>query len=59
MKRLFTSRVRAVLVAALLLAVVLSVVSSLTGLKLPEMMVKGVLTPVRAGVSKRPGPAAV
>ncbi len=52
MKRLFTSRVRIVLVAAVLLAVVLAVVSSLTGLKLPEMMVQGVLTPVRAGVSK-------
>ena len=52
MKHLFTSRVRIVLVAAVLLAVVLAVVSSLTGLKLPQMMVQGVLTPFRAGVSK-------
>ncbi|MBQ3530171.1 MAG: rod shape-determining protein MreC [Oscillospiraceae bacterium] len=52
MKHLFTSRVRIVLVAAVLLAVVLAVVSSLTGLKLPQMMVQGVLAPFRAGVSK-------
>lgn len=52
MKHLFTSRVRVVLVAAVLLAIVLAVVSSLTGMKLPEMMVQGVLAPFRAGVSK-------
>lgn len=52
MKHFFTSRIRIVLVAAVLLAVVLAVVSSLTGLKLPEMVVQGVLTPLRAGVSK-------
>ena len=52
MKHLFTSRVRVVLVAAVLLAIVLAVVSSLTGLKLPQMMVQGVLAPFRAGVSK-------
>ena len=52
MKHFFTSRIRIVLVTAVLLAVVLAVVSSLTGLKLPEMLVQGVLTPLRAGVSK-------
>ena len=52
MKHLFTSRVRVVLVTAVLLAIVLAVVSSLTGLKLPQMLVQGVLTPFRAGVSK-------
>ena len=52
MKHLFTSRVRVVLVAAVLLAVVLAVISSLTGLKIPEMMVQGVLAPFRSGVSK-------
>ena len=40
------------MVAAVLLAVVLAVVSSLTGMKLPQMLVQGVLTPFRAGVSK-------
>ncbi len=52
MKHFFTNRIRVVLVAAVLLAVVLAVVSSLTGMKLPQMMVQGVLTPFRAGVSK-------
>lgn len=52
MKHFFTNRIRIVLVAAVLLAVVLAVVSSLTGLKLPQMLVQGVLTPFRAGVSK-------
>ena len=52
MKHFFTSRVRVVLVTAVLLAIVLAVVSSLTGLKLPQMLVQGVLTPFRAGVSK-------
>ena len=52
MKHFFTSRIRVILVIAVLLAVVLTVVSSLTGLKLPEMMVQGVLTPFRSGVAK-------
>lgn len=52
MKHFFTNRIRIVLVAAVLLAVVLAVVSSLTGLKLPQMLVQGILTPFRAGASK-------
>ena len=52
MKQLMTSRIRTVLVVALLLAVVLAVVSALTGLSLPDMAVKGILTPIRTGVSR-------
>ena len=52
MKHFFSTRVRVVLIIALLLAVTLAVVSNLTGLTLPEMAVKGILTPVRAGVSQ-------
>lgn len=52
MKHFFTRRIRVVLVAAVLLAVVLAVVSSLTGLKLPQMAVQGVLAPFRSGVAK-------
>ena len=52
MKQLMTSRIRTVLVVALLLAVVLAVVSALTGLSLPDMAVKGVLTPIRTGAAK-------
>lgn len=52
MKQLMTSRIRTVLVIALLLAVVLAVVSALTGLSLPDMAVKGILTPIRTGTSR-------
>ena len=52
MKHYFTNRIRVVLVIAVLLAVVLTVVSSLTGLNLPQMFVQGVLSPVRAGFSR-------
>jgi len=52
MKHFFSTRVRVVLIIALLLTVILAVVSNLTGLTLPEMAVKGILTPIRAGVSQ-------
>jgi len=52
MRHFFTNRVRIVLVTAVLLAAILTVVSSLTGLKLPQMVVQGVLTPFRTGVAK-------
>lgn len=52
MKHFFTTRIRVVLIAALLIAAILAVVSSITGLNLPNMMVQGVLTPIRTGVSR-------
>ena len=52
MKHLFSTRVRVVLILVLLLAVALSVVSGLTGINVPDMLVQGVLTPIRSGVSK-------
>jgi len=52
MKHFFSNRVRAVLVAAVLLAVILVVVNSLTGLRVPQMAVQGVLTPFRTGMSR-------
>ena len=52
MKHYFSSRVRLVLVLALLLAVIVAVVSSLTGLNIPDMVVQGILTPILTGVSK-------
>ena len=51
MKHFFTSRVRVVLVLAALLAVILIVVGSLTNMNLPDMLVQGVLAPLRNGVS--------
>ncbi len=52
MKHFFSTRVRVVLIVAVLLAVALAVVSNLTGLSLPEMAVKGILTPIRTGASQ-------
>ena len=51
MKHFFSTRVRVVLIAALLLAVVLSVVSSLVGISIPDLLVKGVLSPIQTGAS--------
>ena len=52
MRHYFSQKVRTVLVLAVLLAIVLAVIGNLTGLHLPEMIVQGVLTPLRTGVSK-------
>lgn len=52
MKHFFSTRVRVVLVLAVLLTVILAVTSNLTGLSIPDMFVKGVLTPIRTGASK-------
>lgn len=51
MKHFFSTRIRVVLLIAVLLAVILALISSLTGLSLPDMAVKGILTPIRTGVS--------
>ena len=51
MKHHFTTRVRVVLLIALLLAVVLTVISALTGMSFPDVIVKGLLAPVLTGVS--------
>lgn len=52
MKHFFSTRVRVVLIIAVLLAVVLAVVTNLTGLSIPDLVVKGILTPIRTGASK-------
>ena len=57
MKHLFTGRIRLILILAVLLAVILAVVSGLTGVKVPDMLVQGVLAPVRGGVSNLAGQA--
>ena len=52
MKYFFSTRVRVVLIVAVLLAVVLAVIGNLTGLSIPDMVVKGILTPIRTGASR-------
>lgn len=52
MKHFFTTRIRAVLILAALLAVILAVVGSITGKNIPNVVVQGVLTPIRTGASR-------
>ena len=52
MKHFFSTRVRVVLIIAVLLAAILAVISGVTGVSLPNMFVQGVLTPIRTGMSK-------
>ena len=52
MKDFFSNRVRAVLIIAVLLAVVLAVVGSLTKVNIPGLLVQGILAPIRTGASK-------
>lgn len=52
MKHFFSSRVRVVIGIAVLLAVVLALFSSLTKISIPDMVVQGILTPIRTGVSQ-------
>lgn len=49
MRHFFTSKIRWILILAVLLAVGVTVVSSLTGSNIPGMIVQGVLTPIRSG----------
>ena len=51
MRHFFSTRVRVVLILALLITVGLVIASSLTGLSIPSMVVQGVLTPIRAGAN--------
>ena len=51
MKHFFSTRVRVVLVIAVLLAAILAIVGGVVGLRYPNMFVQGILTPVRTGVS--------
>lgn len=48
MKHFFSSKIRIVLILAVLLAVGVTVVSSLTGTNIPGMVVQGVLKPIRS-----------
>lgn len=51
MRHFFSTRIRVILVAALLIAAVLAVVGGLTDRNLPGMLVQGVLTPLRTGAN--------
>ena len=48
MRNLFTTRVKAILVVAVLLAAGLGILAGITGETIPELVVKGVMKPFRA-----------
>ena len=50
MKHFLNSKVRAVLVVALVLVIAFALITSLTDCDLPQKMVQGILAPVRSGV---------
>lgn len=52
MKHLFSTKVKVLLVVTVLLTISLALISNLTGLTIGQMLVQGVLTPLRAGASK-------
>ena len=52
MRHFFSTRVRVVLIAAVLLAILLAVVANLAGVNLPDLLVKSILTPIRTGASQ-------
>ncbi len=51
MKHFFTTKVKAVLIIAVLLSAALAVSSNLLGKSIPDMLVQDVLTPLRSGLS--------
>ena len=51
MRHFFSTRVRVVLILALLVTVGLVIASNLTGMSIPSMVVQGVLTPIRSGAN--------
>lgn len=52
MKHFFTTKVRVVLVVAVLLAAALAIATNLTGMTVGELLVQEVLTPLRTGISR-------
>ncbi len=52
MKHFFSTKVRIALVVAVLLSAGLALLSGLTGMTVGDMLVKGVLSPLRSGVSQ-------
>ncbi len=51
MRKLFNTRIRVILVVALLLTAALSILSGITGNSIPQMVVQGIMTPIRAGAN--------
>ena len=51
MRKLFSNKVRVIVIVALILTIALSILSGVSGSSLPKQIVQGVLTPVRAAAN--------
>ena len=51
MRHLFTTRIRVILIIAVLLAAALAILSNATGMGIPKMLVQSVLAPIKAGAN--------
>ena len=51
MRHLFSTRVRVILIIALLLAAGLTLLSSITGQSIPDMVMQTIITPIKAGAN--------
>ena len=51
MRHYFSKKVRIVLILSIVIAILLTVASNLTGMSLPDMVVKSIMTPIRSGAS--------
>ena len=51
MRKLFSTKVRVILIAAVILTAALSILSGVAGASVPTMIVQGILTPIRAGAN--------
>ena len=51
MRHLFSTKVRVILILAVILAAGLTLLSSVSGQTLPDMVVQSIITPIRSGVN--------
>lgn len=51
MRKLFNTRIRVILVVAVLLTATLSILSGISGTSIPKMVVQGIMTPIRSGAN--------
>lgn len=51
MRKLFNTRIRVILVVAVLLTATLAILSGITGMTIPKMVVQGIMTPIRSGAN--------
>ena len=52
MRHFFSTKVRVVLILAVVLSIALAIIANLTGSALPDKLVQGLLAPFRSGVSQ-------